>query len=162
MVTLPGGAPVSVQLVDKLSSGTAKVGDTFSITVAKDVAIDGWLVIAKGAGGQGEVLSVQQAGSHGKAGTIGLQIDWVYVVSGEKVRLSSQRKTEEGENKVGASSTATIISWAFLGLPGLFAHNFVKGRDVEIDGTRVLQAYVDNTVRVASSTHSGEEAGFAK
>jgi hypothetical protein len=161
VIAVPGGTLVMVALTDKISSGTAKVGDTFGIKAVKDVDIDGYVVIAKDAGGQGEVLAVEKAGSHGHAGSLGVQIDWIYAVSGEKVRLSSQRKTDEGENKSGVSSTMTILSWALLGPLGLFTHNFVKGHDFELDGTHPLQAYVDNTVHVTSMKHAGEDEGFA-
>ncbi len=161
LVTVPGGTPVTVALTDKVSSATAKVGDTFSVRVSADVVIDGYVVIAKDAGGQGEVLAVDRAGSHGHAGSLGIQIDWAYAVSGEKVRLSSQRKTNEGENKAGVASTMTILSWALLGPLGLFAHNWVKGHDLEIDGSHPLQAYVDDTVHVASATLSVADSGFA-
>lgn len=150
-----------VALTDKISSGTAKVGDTFGLHVLSDVIVDGYIVIAKDAGGQGEVLAVTPASSHGHAGSLGLQINWAYSVSGDKVRLSSQRKTDEGENKAGVSSTMTILSWALLGPVGLFAHNWVKGHEMELDGSHPLQAYVDNTVHVASSKLAGVETGFA-
>lgn len=161
VVTVPGGTALSVVLTDKISSGTAKVGDTFGLKAAADVVIDGYIVIAKGAGGQGEVLAVDRAGSHGHAGSLGVQINWVYAVSGEKVRLSSNKKTDEGENKSGVSSTMTILSWALLGPLGLFAHNWVKGHDLEIDSSHPLQAYVDNTVHIATAKQAGTESGFA-
>jgi hypothetical protein len=160
-ITLPGGTALTVALTDKISSGTAKIGDTFGIKVSNDVSIDDYVVIAKDAGGQGEILAVEKAGSHGHAGSLGVRIAWVYAVSGEKVRLSSQRKTDEGENKSGVSSTMTILSWALLGPLGLFAHNWVKGHEMEIDGTRPLQAFVDDTVHVVSSKRSDANAGFA-
>jgi hypothetical protein len=161
LITVPGGTLVMVALTDKISSGTAKVGDTFGLKVIKDIVIDGYVVIAKDAGGQGEVLAVEKAGSHGHAGSLGIQIDWAYAVSGDKVRLSSQRKTSEGENKAGVSSTMTILSWVLLGPVGLFTHNWVKGHDFELDGTQPLQAYVDNTVHIVSTKQADSDAGFA-
>lgn len=160
-VAIIGGTPVTVQLVDKISSGTAAVGNTFAVKVAEDIVVDGFVAIPKGASGQGEVLSVERAGSHGHAGSLGIQMDWVYALDGEKVRLSSQRKSEEGESKAGVSSTMTIVSWAFLGLPGLFVHNWVKGREIELDGTHPLQAYVDDTVHVVSTVKASSETRFA-
>lgn len=161
VITVPGGTSVTVVLADKISSGTAKIGDTFALKAAKDVVLDGYVVIAKDAGGQGEVLAVDRAGSHGHAGSLGVQISWIYAVSGEKVRLSSNKKTNEGENKAGVSSTMTILSWALLGPLGLFAHNWVKGHDLEIDSTHPLQAYVDTTVHIASTKAAGADSGFA-
>jgi hypothetical protein len=161
VLTVPGGTVVIVALTDKISSGTAKVGDTFGLKATNDVVIDGYVAVAKDAGGQGEVLAVEKAGSHGHPGSLGVQIDWIYAVSGEKVRLSSQRKTDEGENKTGVSSTMTILSWALLGPLGLFAHNWVKGHDFELDGTHPLQAFVDTTVHVTSARQVASDSGFA-
>ena len=161
VITVPGGTPLTVALSDKISSGTAKVGDTFALVASKDLVIDGYVVVAKGAGGQGEILAVERAGSHGHAGSLGVQINWVYAVSGEKVRLSSNKKSDQGENKAGVSSTMTILSWALLGPLGLFTHNWVKGHELEIDGTHPLQAYVDNTVHVTSAKQADSDSGFA-
>jgi len=161
LVAIPGGTHVTVQLVDSISSATAKVGDTFAISASNDVVVNDWIVIQKGAPGQGEVLSVDHAGSHGHPGSLGVQMDWIYATDGEKVRLTSERKTEEGESKAGVSNTMTIVSWAFLGLPGLFAHNFVNGKDIQLDSSHPLEAYVDSTVHVTATTTSNSDTGFA-
>lgn len=160
-VTVPGGTAMTVNLVDKVSSHTANIGDTFAIVAAQDIVIDGWLVIAKGASGQGEVVSVERAGSNGHAGSIGLQMDWIFATDGEKVKLTSQKDTQEGQGKAGAASTVTVASYLFLGLPGLFAHNFVKGRDIDIDSTKAFPAYVEDTVHVAATQQATVEPGFA-
>ena len=160
-ITIPGGTSLKVALGDKISSANANVGDTFAVKAAGDVVVDGWVVISKGAGGQGEVVSVDRAGSHGHPGSLGVQMDWIFAADGEKLHLTSQRKTQEGESKAGVSSTMTIVSWAFLGLPGLFAHNWVHGRDIELDGSHPLDAYTADTVHVVASAKSTANDGFA-
>ena len=161
-VVLPGGTTISIVVADKISSANATVGDTFAIRANEDVVVDGWVAIAKGAAGQGQILSVDRAGSHGHPGSLGVQMDWIYAVDGDKVKLTSQQKTEEGQGEGGKSSTITILSWAFLGLPGLFAHNFVKGHDITIDSTHPLKAYVDDSVYVVAATKSDAPPGFAQ
>ena len=160
-LVLPGGTAVAVEVVDKVSSSNANIGDTFAVRAADAVVINGWVVVAKGAPGQGEVLSVDRAGSHGHPGSLGVQIDWIFAVDGNKIHLTSQRSTAEGQSKAGVSSTVTIVSWAFLGLPGLFAHNFVKGRDVELDSSHPLQAFIDSSVYVVATAHGDAGSGFA-
>lgn len=160
-VTVPGGTAMTVNLVDKVSSHTANVGDTFAIVATQDVVVDGWLVVAKGASGQGEVVSVERAGSNGHAGNIGLQMDWIFATDGEKLKLTSQKDTQEGQGKAGAASTVTVASYLLLGLPGLFAHNFVKGRDIDIDSSKTFPAYVQDTVHVAATQQATVEPGFA-
>ncbi len=161
-IVLPGGTAISIVVADKISSANANVGDTFAIRASEDVVVNGWVAIAKGATGQGEILTVDRAGSHGHPGSLGVQMDWIYAVDGDKVKLTSQQKTEEGQGEGGKSSTITILSWAFLGLPGLFAHNFVKGHDITIDSTHPLKAYIDDSVYVVASTQSDAPAGYAE
>lgn len=161
-VTLPGGTLVPIRFVDKVSSATANVGDTFAIQAAQDVSIDGWVAIKQGATGEGQVESVDRAGSHGHAGTLGVKYLWIYTADGHKVHLTDQQTTQEGQQKKGQSSTVTIISAVFLGIPGLFAHNFVHGKDVEIDGSHVLKSYVDSSVLVKATVRSSvADPGFA-
>jgi hypothetical protein len=160
-VVLPGGTVVPIVVADKISSATANVGDTFAIQAGADVVVSGWVAIAKGAPGQGEILSVDRAGSHGHPGSLGVQYDWIFAADGDKVKLTNQRSTEEGQNEAGVSSTVTILSYVFLGPLGLFAHNFVKGHDVEVDSTRPLKAYVADSVYVAATTHGEGGSDFA-
>src|ERR1700733_14847840 len=155
-IIVPGGTVVTISVVNAISSSTAKVGDTFAIQVQSDVSAGGWLVIAKGAPGQGTIMSVDHAGSHGHPGSLGVEMNWIYAVDGDKIRLTSQNINEEGESKAGVASTVTIISWATLGLAGLFAHNFVKGRDVTVDDTTPLKAYNDDSVYVVANTRSSD------
>lgn len=160
LVTVPGGTEVDVQVTEPISSATANVGDTFAVHAVNEVDVNGWIVISKGAAGEGEVLSVDHAGSHGHPGSLGLQMDWIFASDGERIQLTNQSTTQVGESKAGVASTVTILSWVFLGLPGLFAHNFVKGRDVVVDATHIFQEYVSTTVHVVATQHTANQ-GFA-
>jgi hypothetical protein len=161
-VTIPTGTPVEVRLDSQLSSGSAKVGDKFAFKAFSDVVVDGWVVVQKGAEGQGEVALVEGAGGNGHAGKLGLQFDWIAGVDGAKIPLSDTQRTDEGEQKKGAASTATIATYVLLGPLGLFAHNFVRGRDVTLDENSKLRAYVDHTVHVASQTKESVAPGYAR
>ena len=161
-IVLPGGTAISIVVADKISSANANVGDTFAIRASEDVVVNGWVAIAKGAAGQGEILTVDRAGSHGHPGSLGVQMDWIYAVDGHKVKLTNQQKTEEGQGEGGKSSTITLLSWVVLGWPGLFAHNFVKGHDITIDSTHPFKAYVDDSVYVVASTKSNAPGGYAQ
>jgi hypothetical protein len=162
-IIIPGGTAVTVVVASPISSSTAKVGDSIAIQVQSEVDVNGWIAISKGAPGKGTITSVDHAGSHGHPGCLGITMNWIYAVDGEKVRLTSQNVSEEGKSTAGVSNTVTIISWATLGLAGLFAHNFVKGHDVTLDATHPLNAYVDQSVYIVASTrHANASAGFAK
>jgi hypothetical protein len=157
-IVLPAGTPLTVVITNPISSATAKIGDTFEITANEAVVVGGWVAIAKSAPGQGEVLAVTQAGSHGKPGSLGIQMDWIYAADGEKVKLGNQNSTQEGEGKTGVASTMTILSYVLIGPLGLFTHNFVKGKDVVVDDTHPLQTYISDSVYVIATTRA-ENAG---
>ncbi|HET9029392.1 MAG TPA: hypothetical protein VFN49_04380 [Candidatus Aquilonibacter sp.] len=162
-VTVPGGTNVPIRMVDTISSGTANVGDTFEFKADDNVVVNGWVVIARGAEGRGEITKVDHAGGNGHPGSLGLQLDYVYAVDGEKIRLSSDSKSNVGEQKKGGSSTATLVGYALMGPVGLFAHNWVKGREITIDSSKTYSAFVDSTVHVVSNQRgtANTTGGFA-
>lgn len=159
-VVVPGGTRVPVSTTDEISSSTAQVGDTISIIAAEDVVANGYIVVAKGAGGQAEIASVERAHGNGGSGKLGIKMDWITAVDGEKIRLTSTPKTASEQDRNGSSSTATILSYALLGPLGLFFHNFAHGKDVVLKPSKVLDSFTDSDVHVAA-TIPAQETGFA-
>lgn len=159
VVTVPGGTHVPVHVVGSLSSSSAKVGDTFQIECARDVVVDGMVVIPAGAEGEGSVAKVDHAGGNGHSGSLALQFDWISSADGGRIQLSNVDQTQAEQDRKGASSTATIIGFATLGLGGLFAHNFAHGKDVVIDQRTKLNAFVAQTVHV-TATRTGQGARY--
>ncbi|MHB8177484.1 MAG: hypothetical protein ACYDA5_06880 [Vulcanimicrobiaceae bacterium] len=158
-VTIPGGTPVPIRMVDTISSGTANVGDTFEFKADNAVVVNGWIVIARDAAGRGEVTSVDRAAGNGHAGKLGLKFDYIYAVDGEKIRLSDVDKTKAGQKAKGKSSTATILGYVLLGPVGLFAHNWVKGKNITLDPSKTFSTFVDDTVHVVATQRASQTAG---
>jgi hypothetical protein len=154
-VTVPGGTSLAVSVNDPVSSGSVKAGDVVAIHAADDLVVNGWVIVAKGAPGQAEIAEAEEAGGNGHAGKLALKFDWIYATDGLKIKLSDQAHRSEGEGSKGASSTATIASYAVLGPLGLFAHNWVKGRNATIDPKTAIPVYVDRTVHINAKTRSG-------
>ena len=161
-VIVPTGLPISIILDAPISSSSAQVGDTFAFKAAKDVITNGYVVIQKGAQGEGQIALAERAGGNGHPGKLGLQFNWIAGVDGSKIQLTDTPHTDEGEAKKGASSTASIATYILLGPLGLFAHNFVKGRDITLDERSKITAYVDHTVHISSQTPETAQPGFAK
>ena len=159
-VLVPAGTRVPVSPTDKISSATAQVGDIIAVSATENVNANGYLIIQKGAGGQAEVASVERAHGNGGSGKLGIKMDWIVAVDGEKIQLSATQKTASEEDRGGGSSTATILSYALLGPLGLFFHNFSRGKDVTLDPSKVLTAYTDSTVHIASNIPASAD-GFA-
>jgi hypothetical protein len=161
-VSLAGGTSIGVRLASELSSSTAREGDRFAFTVIDDVRCEGWLVVPQGARGVGEVARVQTAGSNGHAGKLGLHFDYVFAVDGEKVRVTQTAATAEGEQKKGAASTPTIASYAMFGPLGLFAYNWIKGREASISPQTPFLVVVESTVHINAVDRMQPGDGFAR
>lgn len=145
-----------------MSSNNASADDTFAFQATQDVVINGYVVIKKGAPGQGTITAVDGAASNGHAGKLAMRFDYVMSTDGLKIPLTDSERVASGEEKKGASSTATIVGYAFLGLPGLFMHNFVRGGQSQVDPSMKITVYVDHNVHVAATEASGTVAGYAQ
>ncbi len=160
-VLVPGGTSVFVSLAEPISSATANVGDAVGIVVTKEVDVNGFVVIPKGANGQATVTSVERAGGNGQGGKIALTFDWVFGADGEKIQLTNVSANSENGDQKGAASTATIVTYLILGPLGLFAHNFVRGKDVTIPTDRVFDMFVDHDVHIDATQSATASPGFA-
>lgn len=160
-VLLPGGTNVNVSLTEQISSQSANVGDTVPIAVDQEVDASGFVVIPKGANGAATVTVADRSGGNGHGGKLGLEINWVYSADHGKVLLSNvDHATGEDTDKKGAASTATILSYVLLGPLGLFAHNFVHGKDVTIQTTQIFKVFVDHDVHVLATLKAQAPPGF--
>jgi hypothetical protein len=162
-ILVPGGTIIEVALAEPLSSATAKEGDQIAIRVVKEVDVDGWLVVPANSPGHATVSTAENAGSNGHGGQLGVTIDWVYSQDGGKVALSATSHASDNGQQKGAANTATILSYVLLGPLGLFAHNFVHGRDVTVDTKHVFSVFVDRDVHVVSALKAtSPTAGYDK
>lgn len=155
-VTIPGGTQISVHILDRLDSGTANVGDTFTFKTVDDVVVDGYVVVRSGAEGRGTVAKVDRAGRNGHAGSLGLRFDYVNGVDGKQIKLSSEKSDSTGSDAKGRISTATIASVLTLGYAGFFAHNFVRGHNITISSDQTFIAYVSAPQRVLSNERTSD------
>ena len=160
-VAILGGTPIEIALLEELSSSTAQVGERLRFRAINSITSDGWVLVEKGALGEAEVVNAEGASGNGHPGKLNIQFDWIYGADGLKIRLSDMPTTSNGEAQQGGASTATIASYLILGPIGLFAHNFVRGRDIVIEPTQSLQVYVDQTVHITPVTRLTDADGFA-
>jgi hypothetical protein len=160
-VLLAGGTNVDVSLAEPISSRSANVGDTLPIVVDQEVDASGFVLIPKGSNGEAAVTLVDHSGGNGHGGKLGIQMNWVYSTDHGKVLLSNvNHASGEDTDQKGAASTATILSYVLLGPLGLFAHNFVHGKDVTIPTTQVFKVFVDHDVHIQATTKTQAPPGF--
>lgn len=160
-VSVPGGTPVKVMLIEQVASNTAHAGDKIHFKAVEDVTVDGWVVVGHDAVGEGSVVSAESAGGNGHPGKIQLQFDWIYGTDGLKIKLSDVATNANGDAAKGAASTAAIASYLVLGPLGLFAHNWVHGKDVVVKTDQKIPIYIAQTVHVTPKVRVSSTDGFA-
>lgn len=160
-VVVPSGTPLKISLVEQLASNSAHAGDHFQFRGLEDTTVDGWIIVPKGALGEGQVVNAESAGGNGHPGKLQLQFDWIYGADNLKIRLSDVPSTNNGDAAKGAASTAAIASYLVLGPLGLFAHNFVHGKDIIVKPDIKIQVYVAQSVHVTPKDRVTSADGFA-
>lgn len=149
-VTIVGGTTLKVHITAELSSASATPGQTFQIEAAEPLTVQGAIVINQGATGQGHVVAAKPAGKSGKGGSLSIQLDWINAVDGQQLQLVATPRAERGTNKTGTANTANAVAALVFGPVGLFAHNFIKGKDVVVRPDFVFPGYTsgERTVNV--------------
>ncbi len=158
-IAVPGGTPITIRMVDTVSSRTAQAGDNFEFKTDGAIVLNGYVVIPSGAAGRGTVLEVDRAAGNGHSGRLKLQFDYVYAADGEKIKLTDIGKTRAASAEKGKSSTATMVGYLVLGPVGLFAHNWVKGKEFVLDSSKPFTVFTDSTVHVVATQRAAAVSG---
>jgi len=144
-VKLQEGTAVRLTLLDGLSSGRNKEGDTVSLKVSDDIlAEDNKTVLIKaGTPAWGAVSLLQPRGMVGQKGEIAFIVQGTKTVDGKKVQLRANLD-RQGNAKLG-----TIVALSLIVSP-LFL--LMKGKDAQIPTGASVTAYVDKDVLVEAKT----------
>jgi hypothetical protein len=112
-LTLPDGTEFNVVTTEDLTSKTATEGDPITLKVADDVKINEVTVIAKDTIVKGVVSAAKKAGMMGRGGNLGIRIESVATVDGQKLKLRSS-KGKEGDDATG-TTVALVVLFGPLG-----------------------------------------------
>lgn len=108
-VKLASNTVVPVRTTAAIYSDQVQNGEQVSsITVARDVEVDGQVVIASGAGVRAQVTRSSEAGRVGQPGDITIDLLSTTAVDGSEIDLSGNYSAE-GKGKVGASVAISLI-----------------------------------------------------
>lgn len=122
---------IVLALAEDLSSAKVRAGEAVALTVAADVKADGLIAIAKGAGAEARVRSVQRPSFPGNPGRIVLELGSVVAADGTRVPLSGN----QGAQMVFVGRRSSLVS---------------SGRHVELtSGTRIRVRAAQPTVVLA-------------
>ena len=125
-IPIPAGTSISAHVADSISSSSASEGQSFGIVVTDAVLVQGWVVVQKGAAGQGHVVAVNPPGKGGHEASISVQVDWVTANGGQHLALTALK-----------GKTTPLV----FGVEGSYAASFQKGKDVTVGTDIVFPAY---------------------
>ena len=115
--TIPAGTKVTVRMGSELSSATAKAGETWKGTVAKDVVVDGNTVAKTGDDVTGKVTLAKSSGRLHAPGQLSVRLT---SVNGEAVSSSpygrkGKSHTKSNATKIGGGAAAGAVIGAIAG-----------------------------------------------
>jgi hypothetical protein len=138
---LPRNTPVALTLNETLSTKNKRttVGETFTMSVARNVVLNGYIVIPRGARGVGHISYRTRKGGFGKSGKMEIELDYIEV-GDTRIPISGNQRVE-GEG----NSTATIGTFVFLSMIGA---GLITGHSAEIPAGKELSAWTREEVPV--------------
>ena len=110
-VVVPAGTTLNVRLGNAVGSKISSPGDSFSATLASDIAVDGNPVIPKGASVRGTVVDAKPLGRFKGGALLELRLTSIAINGSEqKIETSAVERTQKGKGKrtavMGGGGTA--------------------------------------------------------
>jgi hypothetical protein len=119
---LPGGTQIQVRMIERISSETARPGDTFHGTLAQPVVSHGTTLFTKGTDVTGQVMQASSSGRLSSPGELQLVITSIsggwfrnYPVTVQPVVVNGGSHTKSNVAKIGGGAAAGTIIGAIVG-----------------------------------------------
>jgi hypothetical protein len=119
------GTLVDIEILDAVSSKTAKIGDTFRIRLSDPITIDGQVVVPAGVSGGGEVIHAAKARMAGKPGELIIVARYLDYQGTRLPLRGFKYGTSTGKNNVDAAAAVGFVVAAPLML-------FISGGQVDV------------------------------
>jgi hypothetical protein len=102
--TIPAGTHISIRVGQEISSGTAKVGDRFDATLARNLVVGGKTIAKAGAPARGKVTVAKSSGRLHAPGQLSVRLTSLQV-DGKTVPLSTGSYHLEGKSHTKSNAT---------------------------------------------------------
>jgi hypothetical protein len=132
--------PVRIRLARTMSSRDARVDERVDFEVLEDIKVGNVVVIERGAMVIATVTEAHPKQRMGRAGKLHMNIDYVRLVSGEKVLLRAV-KGGSGGNHI-AVMTGAMVATSLVFFPAAPFFLFMHGNDITIPKGTEITAYV--------------------
>jgi hypothetical protein len=115
--TLPYGTHVAVRLGSRLSSATARTGQTFEATVARDVVVHGKTLVKAGSPAKVKVTYAKSSGRLHKPGVVTIRLASVdgNRVTSTAVSAKGKAHTKSNVTKIGGGAAAGALIGGLAG-----------------------------------------------
>jgi hypothetical protein len=134
--TLEDGTPVTLRILQTVSSADAHVNDRVEFEVADEVRVADTLIIPKDAIAWGTVTEAQHKRRLGRGGKLEIVMNSVRLTDGETAPLRATKEAHGGDHE--GVMTAGIIATGLIFWPVAPAFLFIHGKDITIQkGTQV-------------------------
>jgi hypothetical protein len=118
---IPAGTSLQVRIIDKLSSETANVGDSFQGTLAAPLVVNGRTLFSKGTDVTGEVLRVERSGRLSTPGELHLTLRTIrsggrtYALAVEPFMIKGESHAKSNVTKIGGGAGLGALIGAIAG-----------------------------------------------
>jgi hypothetical protein len=154
---LQDGTPVKLRTSRNLSSADDKTGATVDFEVLEDVKVGDTIVVPRGGTAIGTVTRGKPKGRMGKGGKLDINIDYVRLVSGEKVALRAVKESKGGSHT--GAMTGAIVATSILFFPAAPFFLFMKGKDITIPKGTEITAYINGDIPLEPSRFNAAQSG---
>ena len=139
VVLLKDGTPVILRLSEEVSTKTKNINDIVHLEIARNVLVDGKVVIKAGTPATGTVNICTKPDIIGQEGTVGFFVNSTKAVDGQWVSLRANL-TRSGRNKEILSAGAAYVCCPLFGL--------IKGTNAIYPEGSEIKAYTENDLEI--------------
>ena len=143
---LEDSIPVKLRINRTISSADCHVGDTVDFEVVQDVSVNGTLVIPKGGLAYATVTEAQAKRRMARGGKLGVNIDYVKLVSSEKAPLRAVKDLKGGGHT--GVMVGGIVATGIVFFPAAPFFLFMHGKDITIPKGTEITAYVSGDMKL--------------
>lgn len=151
--------PVRLRLLRTMSSKDATTGEKVDFEVVEDVKVRDVVVIRQGGLAIATVTEAQHRRRLGRSGKLNMNIDYVQLVSGEKVPLRAVKGGKGGTRTT--AMTGALVASGILFFPAAPFFLFMKGKDITIPKGSEVSAYVAADTPLDPAKFSNQEMASA-
>jgi hypothetical protein len=127
-VELPANTEVLLRTNDALTSKNAQEGDSFSLSVAHDVMLSGYVVIPRGTRAVGEITWRTGKGMFGKSGKMDIELRYIDL-GGRRIPIEGKFR-QEGSGNTVATATSVALLWPVAPVITGKSATIPKGREL--------------------------------